>query len=80
MAWAFASMSLVDDKLFAALGREVEQRLSELHVQNFANSAWTFATVNRPEDADGLEAEQRVSQLNMRDIANTAWAFARAGQ
>ena len=69
-----------DEKLFTALARSAERRLSEFNVQNLANTAWAFATVNRPDEklftALARAAEQRVSEFNVQDLANMAWACA----
>ena len=45
-AWAFATVNYRDEKLFAALARAAERRLSEFKPQNVANTAWASATVN----------------------------------
>ena len=49
-AWAFATASLKDAQLFAALARVAELRLGDFNVQDLANTAWAFATANQ-EDA-----------------------------
>ena len=74
----------MDEKLFAALAREVELRVSEFNVQDIANTAWAFATLDHWDDklfaALAREAEMQVSKFNAQNIAKTAWAFATLGQ
>ena len=48
-AWAFAAVSLSDERLFAILTRAAEWRVSEFNPQNLANMAWAFATVGWPD-------------------------------
>ena len=42
-AWLFATVKHRDERLFAALTRAVERRLSELKPQELANAAWAVA-------------------------------------
>ena len=60
-------MNQSDEKLFAALAREAEQRLSEFNAQNLANTAWAFATVNRSHEklltGVAREVERRVKEF-----------------
>ena len=76
-------MNQLDERLFAALVRASCWRVSEFNAQNLANTAWAFATVNRPDDklfiALARAAAQRGSEFNAQELANTAWAFATAG-
>ena len=69
-----------DEKLFAALVRAAERRLSEFNAQELANTAWAFATVNYRDEklcaALAIAAERRLSEFNVQAVANTAWAFA----
>ena len=44
-AWAFATLKLLDEKLFTVLASQAEQQLSELNAQELANTAWAFATL-----------------------------------
>ena len=57
--------------------------LDQFNAQNLANTAWAFATVNRPDDklftALARAAERRVNGFKPQELANTAWAFAMAG-
>ena len=45
-AWGFATVNYRDGKLFAALARAAERRLSDFNPQAVANTAWAFAAVN----------------------------------
>ena len=40
-------MKQPDEKLFIALARAAERRVSEFHAQALANTAWTVATGKR---------------------------------
>ena len=79
MAWAFATVNYLDEKLSAALAIAAGRRLSKFNLQNVANTAWAFATVNcwdeKPFAALAKVAERRLSELTPQDVANTAWAF-----
>ena len=46
MAWAFATMDHPDEKLFIALARAAERRVSDFIARNIANIAWASATLN----------------------------------
>ena len=46
MTLCSSTVNLLDEKLFRALAREAELRVSELNAQKLANTAWAFATVN----------------------------------
>ena len=67
-AWAFATVSYQDEKLFAALTIAAEQQLSEFNVQEVANTAWAFATMNSRDGklfaALARAAERRLSDFN----------------
>ena len=43
IAWAFATLALLDKTLFEALAREAKRRGSEFNAQSIANTAWAFA-------------------------------------
>jgi hypothetical protein len=66
------------DVLAAGFNREV----SASNPQEFANTAWAFATACHATpalfDAIAAEAAPRVGEFNPQDLANTAWAFATA--
>ena len=83
-AWAFATVKLLDETMFAALAREVERRVSQFNAQELANTAWAFATVNLLDKqlfaALQREAERRLSEFDLQELANTAWAFATVNQ
>ena len=76
MAWAFATASMSDEKLFTALARETERWVSEFEVLNLANTTWAFATVNLMDKelfaSLASESERRVSEFRVQDLANTA--------
>ena len=61
-------MNYRDEKLFAALARAAERRLSDFNPQNVANTAWAFATVNYRDEqlfaALAIAAERRLSEFN----------------
>ena len=40
----------MDDLLLAVLARAAERRLNEFHAQGLANTAWAFATADRPDE------------------------------
>merc|ERR1712118_253579 len=69
-----------DEKLFTALARAAELRVSDFKLQGLANTAWAFVSVNRPDEklftALARVAEQRGIEFNAQELANTAWAFA----
>ena len=46
MAWAFATVDLSDELLFAALARVAGWRVGKFKAQGLANMAWSFATVD----------------------------------
>ena len=58
--------------------------MSELNVQELANTAWAFATVNRLDEklltALAGAAEQRVHEFKPQELANGAWVFATANR
>ena len=64
----------------AASARAAERRLSQFHLQNNANTAWAFATVNHRYEklfaTLARAAERQLSEFNSQNGANTAWAFA----
>ena len=60
-----------------------EQRLDEFSAQNFANTAWAFATVATVGQQDvqlfkafARMAEWLLDKFCAQNFANTAWAFA----
>ena len=61
-------MNQPDKKLFNALARAAEQRVSEFDKQAVANTAWAFATLKQPHEklfmALARAAEQRVSEID----------------
>ena len=64
-AWAFATVKHRNEKLFAALARAAERRLSEFKPQELANTAWAFARVNhRDERLFGALAKAAMWQLS----------------
>ena len=66
----------MDVQLFAALARAAELRPGDFNMQDVANAAWAFATVNRTDEklfkAMARAAERLVSELNAQGLANTA--------
>ena len=46
-AWAFATANRPDEKLFTALAREAERRVSDVYTQALDNTAWAFVAVNQ---------------------------------
>ena len=66
-------MSQSDEKLFAALAREVARRVSEFKEQDFANTAWGFATLNQSDEklfiAFAKEADRRMSEFNVQKLS-----------
>ena len=71
VTWAFATVSIPDEKLFEALARAAERRVSEFNAQGLPNTAWAFATVNQSDEklftVLARAAEQRVSEFNAHD-------------
>jgi len=65
-----------DEKLLAALAAAAERQLLEFTPQNFANTAWAFATVNYRDEkllaALAAAAEPRLFEFKSQDLANTA--------
>ena len=61
-------MKYRDEKLFAALARVTERRLSHFKPQEVANTAWAFATVNYLDEklfaVLARAAERRLSEFN----------------
>ena len=45
-AWAFATVDLFDELLFAALARIAKWRVGKFNAQELANMAWAFAMVD----------------------------------
>ena len=43
--WAFSTVAESDEKLFVAMARPAELRVSKFSAQNLANTAWAFAAV-----------------------------------
>jgi len=52
----------------------VQLQISELNVQDVANTGWAFAKLHQ------LDEKLVVALAKQADIANTAWAFAMLGQ
>ena len=77
-------MNQSDQKLFAALVREAERRMSEFKTQGLANTAWTFAIVKHSDENSFVvlakATERSVSDFNGQALANTAWVFATVKQ
>ena len=73
-------MNYRDEKLFAALARAAERRLSDFNPQDVANTAWAFAAVKYQDEklfsALARASERRLSKFNGQGLANTAWALA----
>ena len=71
-------------ELFAAIAKEAKQCLDQFNAQDFANTAWTFATEGQKDEqlfkALAKMAERRLQQFNAQELSNTAWAFATVGQ
>ena len=83
-AWAFATVRQSVEKLFSALARTAERRVSDFNAQELVNTLWTFATAGQ---SDGKlftvftnAAKHRASEFNAQGVANAAWAFAMACQ
>ena len=76
-------MSHRDEKLFAALARVAQWRLSTFNTQN-VTTAWAFATAEHRDEklfaALARAAERRLSEFNAQELGNTAWAFATANR
>ena len=72
-------MGQLDEKLFAALSLETLLRVSKLNVQDLANTAWAFATLDHLDKklfvSLASEAQLHISEFNAQGLANTAWAF-----
>ncbi len=62
--------------LFAALTREVEQRVGEFNAQELANTAWAFATADLSDvllfAMVARKAVRHVGEFNALDLTNTA--------
>ena len=80
MAWAFETVNHRNEKIFAALAKAAQRRLSEFNVQDEANTAWAFATVIDQDEkmftAFARAAERRLSEFNSQGVTNTGCAFA----
>ena len=67
MAWAFATGNYGDEKVFAALARAAERRLSELNPQELAKTVLEIATVNYRDEklleALAIAVERRRSEF-----------------
>ena len=46
MAWAFATVDLSDELLFAVLAKVAQWQVGKCKAQNLANTAWAFATLD----------------------------------
>ena len=70
------TLGQADEQLFTALAREAEQHLGDFNPQEFANTAWAFATLGQADAQLFVElargAEWRVGDFNPWDLANTA--------
>ena len=68
-----------DEKLFAALARASERRLSDFNARGVANTAWAFATVNYRDEtlfaALAIAAERRLSDFSLSSILMALWGF-----
>ena len=57
--------------------------MGDLNLQNFANTAWAFATAGQKDAslfvALATAAEQRMDDFNPQNLVNTAWAFLTVG-
>ena len=49
-AWAFATMSHKDERLFTALAAAAERRMGDFNPQQLANTAWAFATISHKDE------------------------------
>jgi len=69
--------------LWDAAAARGEQTLAEFNPQNFANTAWAYATAGHAApallDALAAEAAGRVREFTPQELSNTAWAYATAG-
>ena len=67
-----------DEKLFGALARAAERRLSEFNPQDVANTAWAFAAVKHRDEklfaALARAAERRLSEFTVQADADLAQA------
>ena len=67
-AWAFATASQWDEKLFALLARAAEWQGSEFNAQGLVNTAWALAAMGQSDQklfaALATAAEPRVSESN----------------
>ena len=50
-AWAFATMSHKDERLFTALAAAAERCMRDFNPQELVNTAWAFATAGKPPPA-----------------------------
>jgi len=68
--------------LWDAAAARGEQTLAEFNPQNFANTAWAYATAGHAApallDALAAEAAGRVREFTPQELSNTAWAYAAA--
>jgi len=82
-AWAFATVSRPEERLFTALAIAAERRVNELNAQELANMASAFPTLGHSDEKllTGLArtAERRVSDFNVSGLAMTLWAFSSYG-
>ena len=69
-AWAFATASQQDARLFAALERLAELHLGDFSVQELANTAWAFATASQ-QDAQLFAVLTRVPPFSVAWLAST---------
>ena len=75
-AWAYATVSQLDEKLFAAMASEAEWRVSGV----FENSRSCVRLVEKLFTTLSRAAEWRMSGFNTQNAGNMAWAFATANQ
>ena len=66
-AWAFATLGQWDQKLFAALARAAQLRMSEFNAQTLAIMAWALAKLGQS-DHKMFAALARAAQLRMREF------------
>eukprot|EP00747_Dinoflagellata_sp_TGD_P051099 gnl/TRDRNA2_/TRDRNA2_147154_c0_seq2.p2 gnl/TRDRNA2_/TRDRNA2_147154_c0~~gnl/TRDRNA2_/TRDRNA2_147154_c0_seq2.p2 ORF type:complete len:126 (+),score=23.64 gnl/TRDRNA2_/TRDRNA2_147154_c0_seq2:449-826(+) len=86
VVWAFATLGFSDEKMLAAVAREVQRRSCSgvFSTQNIANTAWSFATLSQLDQrlfaALATTARLVVDEFTAQGVANTVWAFAMLGQ
>eukprot|EP00747_Dinoflagellata_sp_TGD_P120817 gnl/TRDRNA2_/TRDRNA2_173323_c6_seq1.p1 gnl/TRDRNA2_/TRDRNA2_173323_c6~~gnl/TRDRNA2_/TRDRNA2_173323_c6_seq1.p1 ORF type:complete len:157 (-),score=31.42 gnl/TRDRNA2_/TRDRNA2_173323_c6_seq1:145-615(-) len=81
----FCDGNPLDQRLFAALAREVEWRMSEFSAQNISNTAWAFVVTAAWSDTMLFAilagaAELRLQEFSAQILTNTALSFAMAAK